>query len=385
MKDSIALWVPIDINVNAEDYQIPTIENQKDALMGLVAPAEEGEDLNGDGSDDDNNHFGRRGAKQETDPMEKLISKRFKEFVAPWIDVMSYSHNVSSEAGKRGKPHVGELTCTKFTCDRSPAFNYMSMRGEIIPHIILRFILKSSNRVLPIIEYEMHHVQITNVSVSGGTGGKPVETLSLNAKIIIIKNIKLNLETGEFETYQVAKWDQLKGTGSKTLYSNKSGAKGTSKTLLEIAKKSLMVDLDSHDPSTVALLKEMGIVTEYELPQDSAVSEEELTNYSKVLTHKDPILYQIFKTPKPQTIENYKKTIAETLSIPVDTIKNLYNETTGILINEEKFLKISTSFIVQKSDGKTIVITVLRFRSDIVLQVVVDVFIFISSAENDKF
>ncbi|EFA86389.1 hypothetical protein PPL_00181 [Heterostelium album PN500] len=355
MKESIAVWIPIDTNVNADDYQIPTIENQKDALMGLVAPAEDDEDLanNNDESDDDN-YYGRRGAKQEADPMEKLISRRFKEFVAPWIEIMSFSHNVASQAGKRGDPHVGELTCTKFTCDRSPTFNYMTMRGEIIPHVVFRAIGKTSNRVLPIIEYEMHHVQITNVSISGGAGGKPVETMSLNAKIMIIKNIRLNLETGEFETYQVAKWDQLKGTGSKTLYSNKSGAKGTSKTLLEIAKKSLMVDLDSHDPSTVALLKEMGIVTEYELPQDSEVSEDDLSNYCKVLTHKDPILYQIFNVPKPQTIENYKKTIAETLSIPVDTIKNLYSGITGILLNDEKFLKPTTVFIVQKSDGKFI-------------------------------
>ncbi|EFA86523.1 hypothetical protein PPL_00318 [Heterostelium album PN500] len=355
MKETIVLWIPIDTNVNAKDYQIPTIENQKDTLMRLIAPAaEDDEELANINDYDHGNNYGGRGRQQETpDPMEKLISKRFKEFVSPWIDVMSFSHNVSSGSIKKRK-RVGKLMCSKYTCDRSPNFNYMAMRDEIIPHVIFRVIGKISNRVLPIIEYEMHDVQITDVSTNGGSGRKHIETISLNAKIIINKNIRLNLETGEFETYQVSKWDQLKGTGSKTLYSNKSGAKGTSKTLLEIAKKRLMLDLASHDPSTVALLKEMGIVTEYELPQVIKVSEDEFADYCKVLTNREPELYQTFKIPKPQTIENYKKTIAETLSIPVDTIKTLYCVTSGVPITEEKFLKPANSFVVQKPDGKFI-------------------------------
>ncbi|KAN0038882.1 hypothetical protein ACTA71_001074 [Dictyostelium dimigraforme] len=334
MKDVIRTWIPIDTNVNAPNYQIPNFENQKDLIVAMLAPSE-----NEEASPPSNPHS----HNQPKDAKDKKID----ELTLDWIDVMSFSHNVASNSKEA---HLGELSVTKFTCDRSPSLNYMTLRREMIPHIIHRRFGKIKNNILPILEYEMQYCNLTNVSISGGAGGKPVETLSISCKIMIIKNIELNVETGELLCYQIGKWDKLKNTGSKTIRPSINGT-STKSTLLELAKKRLMVDLDSHDPSMVKLLKDLGIVSEYNLPQSD--DEEDANEFHRVLTNKEPPLFQLLDLPsgKP-TIDIIKKSISNKLNIPLDTIKSLYNHSNGILIDSPKILKISTSFLVQTTDGK---------------------------------
>ncbi|KAN0024371.1 hypothetical protein ACTFIV_008777 [Dictyostelium citrinum] len=336
MRDVIRAWIPIDTNVNAPNYQTPTFENQKDLFVAMLAPSE-----NEEPSPPSNPHS----YNEPKDAKDKKID----ELTLDWIDVMSFSHNVASNSKNA---HVGEITLTKFVCDRSPSLNYMTLRREIIPHVILRVIGKMKDNVLPIIEYEMHYSTLTNVSISGGAGGKPVETLSIAAKIFIVKNIKINVESGELLCYQVGKWDTLKDTGSKTIRPPSNGT-STNSTLLELAKKRLMVDLDSHDPAMVKLLKDLGIVSEYNLPHQND-NEEDANEFHRVLINKEPALFQLLDVPSSGklTIDNIKKSISDKLNIPIDTIKSLYNHSNGILIDSPKILKISNSFMVQLTDGK---------------------------------
>lgn len=107
------------------------------------------------------------------------------------IEVMSYSHNVamqvtndvSNKERTSGRPHVGEFTITKFLDGATPTLNEYCCGGKAIPTATItvgRNAGDDSGKTLPLIVYTLSNVVISNVSVSGGAGGKPVETLSLN-------------------------------------------------------------------------------------------------------------------------------------------------------------------------------------------------------------
>ncbi|MGW8466277.1 Hcp family type VI secretion system effector [Pseudomonas sp. CLCA07] len=113
------------------------------------------------------------------------------EGYADKIEVMSYSHNVamqvtndvSNSERTSGKPHIGEFTLTKFVDSSTPSLNEYCCAGKPIPEakvIVGRNAAEGSGKLMPFIIYTLTNVVLSNVSVSGGTGGKPVETLSLN-------------------------------------------------------------------------------------------------------------------------------------------------------------------------------------------------------------
>lgn len=113
------------------------------------------------------------------------------EGFADKIEVMSYSHNVamqvtndvSNSERTSGKPHIGEFTVTKFIDSSTPSLNEYCCAGKPIPEAIItigRNAAEGSGQLMPFIVYTLTNVVLSNVSVSGGTGGKPVETVSLN-------------------------------------------------------------------------------------------------------------------------------------------------------------------------------------------------------------
>jgi type VI secretion system secreted protein Hcp len=107
------------------------------------------------------------------------------------IELMSYSHNVamqvtndvSNSERTSGRPHIGEFTVTKFIDTSTPTLNEYCCAGKPITEVkitIGRNAAEGSGQILPFIVYTLSNVVFSNVSVSGGTGGKPVETLSMN-------------------------------------------------------------------------------------------------------------------------------------------------------------------------------------------------------------
>lgn len=107
------------------------------------------------------------------------------------IEVMSYSHNVamqvtndvSNKERTAGRPNIGEFTVSKFVDGSTATLNEYCCAGKEIPAAIItcgRSSGEEDGRILPFIVYTLNNVIISNVSVSGGSGGKPVETLSLN-------------------------------------------------------------------------------------------------------------------------------------------------------------------------------------------------------------
>ncbi|NHN76985.1 type VI secretion system tube protein Hcp [Azotobacter chroococcum] len=107
------------------------------------------------------------------------------------IELMSYSHNVAMQVTNdvsntertSGKPHIGEFTVTKFVDTSTPSLNEYCCAGKAIPEVKItvgRNSAESNGQILPFIVYTLNNTVLSNVSVSGGAGGKPVETLSLN-------------------------------------------------------------------------------------------------------------------------------------------------------------------------------------------------------------
>lgn len=107
------------------------------------------------------------------------------------IELMSYSHNVSMQVTNdvsnsertSGRPNIGEFTVTKFIDTSTPTLNEYCCAGKPITEVkitIGRNAAEGSGQILAFIVYTLTNVVFSNVSVSGGTGGKPVETLSMN-------------------------------------------------------------------------------------------------------------------------------------------------------------------------------------------------------------
>ena len=113
------------------------------------------------------------------------------EGYADKIEVMSFSHNVAMQVTNdvsntertSGKPHIGEFTLTKFVDASTPTLNQYCCSGKDIATAIItvgRNAADDSGKVMPFITYTLNNVILSNLSVSGGSGGKPVETMSLN-------------------------------------------------------------------------------------------------------------------------------------------------------------------------------------------------------------
>ncbi|MFL9988762.1 Hcp family type VI secretion system effector [Paraburkholderia sediminicola] len=107
------------------------------------------------------------------------------------IELMSYSHNVamqvtndvSNSERTSGKPHIGEFTVTKFIDVSTPTLNEYCCAGKALASatvIVGRNAAEGDGKIMPFITYTLSNVVLSNVSVSGGAGSKPVETLSLN-------------------------------------------------------------------------------------------------------------------------------------------------------------------------------------------------------------
>ena len=104
------------------------------------------------------------------------------------IEIMSYSHNVAMQVTNdvsntertSGRAHVGEMSLTKFADLSTPVLNEYCCSGKMIKEAKLTLCRIDDGKMLPFIVYTLDNVIISHLSVSGGFGGKPIETMSLN-------------------------------------------------------------------------------------------------------------------------------------------------------------------------------------------------------------
>ncbi|MGH9446053.1 MAG: Hcp family type VI secretion system effector [Terriglobia bacterium] len=104
------------------------------------------------------------------------------------IELLSYSHGVamqitgdqSNAARTSGKPNHQDFTVTKFLDIASvPSYDACN-KATKLGAITITVGRNDNGTVLPFIVYELGDTLLSSVSIGGGGGGKPQETLTLN-------------------------------------------------------------------------------------------------------------------------------------------------------------------------------------------------------------
>ncbi len=104
------------------------------------------------------------------------------------IELLSFSHSVaqqvtgdvSNENRTSGRPMHQDFTVTKFMDKATPLLNQHCCEGTNLGEVTITVGRNDKGKILPFMVYKLKDVVISSVSVGGGGGGKPVETVSLN-------------------------------------------------------------------------------------------------------------------------------------------------------------------------------------------------------------
>ena len=104
------------------------------------------------------------------------------------MELLSFSHGVamqitgdlSNTERTSGKPNHQDMTVTKYLDAASPILNQSCCEGKAFPEVCLIMGRNDSGKVSEMMRYTMKNVLISSISVGGGGGDKPVETVTLN-------------------------------------------------------------------------------------------------------------------------------------------------------------------------------------------------------------
>jgi type VI secretion system secreted protein Hcp len=104
------------------------------------------------------------------------------------IELHSFSHGVamqitgdiSDPQRTSGRPNHQDMTVTKYLDKSSPFLNKSCCQGQTFPQVEIIIGRNDSGSVNELVRYTMKNVLISSISVGGGAGDKPVETLTLN-------------------------------------------------------------------------------------------------------------------------------------------------------------------------------------------------------------
>ena len=108
------------------------------------------------------------------------------------IEILSYSHGVSMQVTgdvsnterTSGRPNVQDFTLTKYADLATNVLNQACCEGTIFKSAVITLSRNDSGTSIKLMTYTLENVVISSISIGGGGGDKPVETLSLNfAKI----------------------------------------------------------------------------------------------------------------------------------------------------------------------------------------------------------
>jgi type VI secretion system secreted protein Hcp len=108
------------------------------------------------------------------------------------IECLSYSHGVaiqvtgdtSNSERTSGKPNHQDFHLTKYVDQATPLLNQNCCMGQNLGQVTITVGRNDTGAFLPILIYTLQNTVISSVSVGGGGGDKPVETLSLNYSAI---------------------------------------------------------------------------------------------------------------------------------------------------------------------------------------------------------
>ena len=94
------------------------------------------------------------------------------------IELLSFSHGDPTDrmSGRSDK----DMTVSKYLDTVSPVLHRAAMEAKVFPRVDILIGRNDAGRVSVLLKYIMKNVHISSVSVSGGGGDMPVETLTLN-------------------------------------------------------------------------------------------------------------------------------------------------------------------------------------------------------------
>jgi type VI secretion system secreted protein Hcp len=107
---------------------------------------------------------------------------------AKQIELLSFSHgvamqitgDVSNTERTSGKPNHQDFTVTKYLDQSSPKINEGCCKGDNFKEVKITVARNDKGTVLPLIVYTLKNVVLSSVSIGGGGGDKPVETVTMN-------------------------------------------------------------------------------------------------------------------------------------------------------------------------------------------------------------
>jgi type VI secretion system secreted protein Hcp len=130
------------------------------------------------------------------------------------IELLSFSHGVamqmtgdiSNSERTSGRPSHQDFTVTKYLDAASPVLNQACCEGKDFPqaHVIIG--RNDGGRLGELMRYTLSGVLISSISVGGGGGDKPVETLTLNYNKIEWSFTSQRPEQGKERSVE-GKWD----------------------------------------------------------------------------------------------------------------------------------------------------------------------------------
>jgi type VI secretion system secreted protein Hcp len=103
-------------------------------------------------------------------------------------ELLSFSHGVamqingdiSNSERTSGKPNHQDMTVTKYLDAASPVLNQACCEGRLFPQVDIIIGRNDGGKILELMRYTMSNVLISSISIGGGGGDKPVETMTLN-------------------------------------------------------------------------------------------------------------------------------------------------------------------------------------------------------------
>jgi type VI secretion system secreted protein Hcp len=121
------------------------------------------------------------------------------------MELLSFSHGVamqitgdlSNTERTSGKPNHQDMTITKYLDAASPVLAQGCCQGTGYPKVDIVIGRNDSGKVIELMRYTMKNVLISSISVGGGGGDKPVETVTLNYNDIAWKFTSQNASIGQ--------------------------------------------------------------------------------------------------------------------------------------------------------------------------------------------
>lgn len=104
------------------------------------------------------------------------------------IELLSFSHGAGLQPtddlypGGRtsGRNQNPGMSVTKYLDSTSPTLNRACIEGEPFPEVNIIITRNDGDRTTEVMRYKLTGVLISSISINGGGGDKPIETLTLN-------------------------------------------------------------------------------------------------------------------------------------------------------------------------------------------------------------